>query len=39
MRCQCKIKLPETELLQADEHWHCSRCGWPVANDDERVQR
>lgn len=37
--CQCQIPLPETQLLQADEGWHCLQCGWPVADDDERVKR
>lgn len=27
------------QLLQADEAWHCTACGWPVPTDSERVKR
>lgn len=37
--CQCKLPPSETQLLQADEGWHCLQCGWPVPDDHERVKR
>lgn len=37
-QCTCPIAFPETCLLKADEGWHCTRCGWPLPADHERVQ-
>lgn len=36
--CQCQIAFPETHVLEADEHWHCTRCGWPLPAEHWRVQ-
>lgn len=37
--CNCaEVPFLQSTLLQADEHWHCLKCGWPVPADHWRVK-